>query len=394
MQRTANALVGTLRQFIAQPDYPTLVLGTNDTGIALTNRTLYSFSQEDQDNYYLLYPNPCPSAAAYVDAIVQALVTQREALNAEIVARHPGFEPLPPWPLVVEDSRRPPAERLRAAMEFLSEHLPGPDPIVWGLLPDELADFAGYKALIAPLLIPKDVEPWMSRHRFIVRDRAAEPLIIPELYQAKNDHVIVMEPDFSNEAAERDMHRTALDKSLPHDERVFAFFQLAALDFAFKRYPDALEKYGACFNYYDSKGNKPLATLCLKGAGDTMLQAGKPVDALKFYQQAVAVSLKDGNLVTLQQSLYSCGTTSLDLGKVEDAKGYFQHSSNVSGKLCNPYTKCDALEKIGQCEWQLGQFRDAGETWKVGKDLAKQFGYHERARSILDHLIAIYRAAI
>jgi tetratricopeptide (TPR) repeat protein len=392
MQRTANALVGTLRQFIAQPDYPTLVLGTNDTGIALTNRTLYSFSQEDQDNYYLLYSNPCPSAGAYVDAIVQGLVTQREALNAEIVARHPGFEPLPAWPLVVEDSRHPPAQRLRAAMDHLSQHLPGPDPIVWGLLPAELGDMPGYKALIKPLLAPVAVEPWMARHRFIVRD-AVEPQIIPELYQAKNERVIVMEPDFSNEAAERDMHRTALDKSLPHDERVFAFFQLAALDFAFKRYPDALEKYGACFNYYYGKDNKPLATLCLKGAGDTMLQAGKPVDALKFYQQAVAVSLKDGNLVTLQQSLYSCGTTSLDLGKVDDAKGYLQHSSDVSGKLCNPYTKCDALEKIGQCDWQLGKYRDAGETWTTGKELAKQFGYTERARSILDHLIAIYRAS-
>lgn len=391
MQRAADALVGTLREFINQPDYPTLVLGATDAAVALPNRTLYSFSQEDEDHYYLLFPNPCPTAAAYMDAIAQALVPQREALNAGLVAR--GAEPLPPWPLEVEDSRLAPVVRLRAAIQFCGEHLPQPDDIVWGLLPSELGDAEGYKAMIAPLLAPVTVEPWMDRHRFIVRDRDPQPLIIPELYQAKNDRVLVMELDFSNEAVERDLHATALDKSLPHDDRVFAFFQLAAIDFAYKRYPDALEKYGACFNYYHGKGNKPLASLCLKGAGDTALQGGKPLDALKFYQQSIALSLEDKNFVTLQQGLHSAGQTSMDLGKIEDAEGYFKHSSDVSGKLCNPYTKCDAMERQGQCQWQLGKFREAQETWTAGKDLAKQFSYFDRAHSILDRLIAMYRVS-
>ncbi|MEO6599609.1 MAG: hypothetical protein ABIQ16_07030, partial [Polyangiaceae bacterium] len=82
MQRAADALVGTLRQFINQPDYPTLVLGATDAAVALPNRTLYAFSQEDEDHYFLLFPNPAPTPAAYMDTIAQALVPQREALNA------------------------------------------------------------------------------------------------------------------------------------------------------------------------------------------------------------------------------------------------------------------------------------------------------------------------
>lgn len=390
MQRAADALVGTLREFINQPDYPTLVLGVADGAVALPNRTLYAFSQEDQDHYYLLFPNPCPDAATYMESIAQALVPQREALNAALVAR--GAEPLPPWPLEVEDSRLPPVKRLRAAIEYCGQHLPQPDDIVWGLMPSEIGDMASYKALIAPLLCPGAVEPWMERHRFIVRD--ADPnVIIPELYQAKNDRVLVMELDFSNATVERELHATALDKRLPHDDRVFAFFQLAALDFAFKRYPDALEKYGHCFNYYNGKGNKPFASLCLKGAGDTMLQGGRPLDALKFYQQSIALSLQDQNLVTLQQGLQSAGQTSMDLGKIQDAQGYFKHSSQVAGKLCNPHAKIDAMERQGQCEWQLGQFREAQETWTNGKNLAKEFSYIERAHSILDRLIAMYRVS-
>jgi tetratricopeptide (TPR) repeat protein len=389
MQRQANALVGTLREFINQPDYPTLVLGCDDAAVALPNRTLLSFSQEDEDHYYLLFPNPCPSAAEYVEAIAQALATQLETLNAELVRRQ--VEPIPPWPLEVQDARYPPAQRLQVAIEHAGKHLPGPDDIVWGLLPSEIGDPQGFKALVAPLLAPETVPPWMDRHRFIVRDCLPTALIIPELYQAKNDRVLVMELDFSNESAERELHATALDKSLAPDDRVFAFFQLAAIDFAFKRYPEALEKYGACFNYYDGKGVKSLASLCLRGAGDTMLYAGRPLDALKFFQQSIALSLQDGNLTTLQQGLHSAGSTSMDLGKNEDAEGYFKHSSDVSGKLCNPWTKCDALEKMGEAQWRQGKVGEARDSWVTGKDLAKQFGDMDHVNSMLDRLIAMYR---
>lgn len=391
MQRAADALVGTLREFINQPDYPTLVLGGTDSAIGLPNRTLYSFAQEDEDHYYLIFTDPCPSAPAYMDAIAKSLVTQREALNAELVAQQ--IEPLPPFPLEVEDSRVPPAKRLQRAVEWCGEHFIGPDDIVWGLMPGELGDIQGYKAMIAPLLALQQVEPWMERHRFVVRDRDPEPVIIPELFQAKNDRVLVMELDFSNEAVERDLHATALDQSLPHHDRVMAFFQLGAIDFAFKRFPQALEKYGACFNFWDAKGEHALAALCLKGAGDTMLYAGQPLEALKFFQRAVALSITAGNLTALQQSLFSCGTVSMDLGKTDEAEGYFQHSSNVSGKLCNPYTKCDALEKQGEAQWKLGKLSEARENWEAGKNLARQFGYTERALSILDRLTAMYRVS-
>ncbi len=391
MQRQADALVGTLREFIKQPDYPTLVLGCDDAAVALPNRTLLSFSQEDEDHYFLLFPNPCPSPGEYMDAIAQALSTQLETLNGELVRR--GVEPLPNFPLEVQDSRCPAARRLQAAIQHCGVHLPGPDEIVWGLLPTEIQDPHGFKALVAELLAPQAVPAWMDRHRFVVRDTLPGALIIPELFQAKNDRVLVMELDFSNATAEREMHATALDKSLSHDERVFAFFQLACLDFAYKRYPDALEKYGHCFNYYNAKGNKPLATLCLKGAGDTTLQSGNPVQALKFYQQSIALSMQEHNMMTLQQGLQSAGQVSMDLGKVEDAEGYFKLSSQMAGKLCNPHSKIDAMECQGQCEWQLGKFQAAQETWTNGKNLARQFSYQERAYSIIDRLIAMYRVS-
>lgn len=391
MQREAEALMGSLRDFIDQPDYPTLVLGANDVTTAFPSRTLYEYDRQDELNYYLVFPFPCPSASEYMDGIVKALDPQREAFNQELMAR--GMQPFPPWPLEVPDSRYPPAQRLQALIEYLGEHLPEPGAIVWGLLPQELGDFPGYRAMIAPLLALEGVQPWMDRHRFIVRDRDDPPVIIPELFQAKNDNVLVMELDFSNERVVQSLNEQALDRSLPKDDRMFAFFQLAAIDFAFKRYPDALAKYGACFNYFHANGNKQLSSLCLKGAGDTALQGGRPDEALKFYKQGIAVSLEDKNPATLQQGLYSAGCTSLDLGHTSDAEGYLKHSDTLAGKLNHPYAKCDSLEKLGQAQWHLGKVSEAAESWKAGKDLAKQFQYRERAHSILDHMIAMYRVS-
>ncbi|HEX6745957.1 MAG TPA: hypothetical protein VF092_01495, partial [Longimicrobium sp.] len=116
-----------------------------------------------------------------------------------------------------------------------------------------------------------------------------------------------------------------------------------------------------------------------------------PREALKFYQQGIALSMEDANLVSLQQNLYSAGTTSMELQRADDAEGYFKHAGACSGKLANPYTKCDAMEKEGEAQWQLGKFKQAEETWTNGKNLAKQFNYGERAISILDRMIAMYR---
>src|SRR5687767_927861 len=122
MQREADALVGTLRGFIDQPDYPTLVLGGSDASMVLPSRTLYDFDTQDEDNYYLLFPDPCANAAAYMDALAKALGTQREAMNAQLNAN--GKPALPPWPLEVEDSRYPAVKRLRAIIDYCGQHLP------------------------------------------------------------------------------------------------------------------------------------------------------------------------------------------------------------------------------------------------------------------------------
>jgi tetratricopeptide (TPR) repeat protein len=389
VQRQADILLASLRDFIGQPDYPTMVLSGSDASMVFPNRTLAALDRQDENTYYLLFPDPCVNAAGYMDGIARRLSTDVEVFNAELTARK--LAPLPALPLELSDARHPPVRRLRRAIDYCAQHLPGQDPIVWGLLPGEIADVAGYRALIGPLLAPEKIEPWMDRHRFLVRDQPAQPFLVPELFAAKNDRVLVLDLDFSNEAFVQDLVEKAHDRRLPADERMNAFFQLGAVDFAFKRYAEALEKYGVCFNYFESKGNTAMQSLCLSGAADTVRQAGKPVEALKFYKQSLSVSAESQNLPLTQQGCMGAGSTCLDLSRDQEAEGYLKLASKVSGKLNNPFAKCDAMEKLGLAEWRLGKVQEAVETWVKAKDLAKESSYNERAISILNFLIALCR---
>ena len=385
MQRQIDTLSRSLTEHIAQPDYPTLVLDGTDSALVLPTRTLASFDRQDEENYYLLFPQPCSDAKAYLGAVIESLRLQLEILSAELSAR--SLPPVPPLPLEATDARQPPARRLESAIIHLGTHLPGHSTIAWGFLPSPLADITGYAALVRPLLLPAAVPAWMDRHRFFVRDQQAAPTIVPALLAEKNDRVLVLDVALDNARVLGRLVESAGDPSLPTDERMLAFYQLAAVDFSYKRYPEALEKYGAMFNYYAGTGNHAMQALCMLGAGDTLRQQGDAEGALGRYQQAVACASVDPNVPALQAGCYGAGTCQLTLGNDADAEGYLANANILAGKLNNPYAKCDAMEKLGTARYRQNRLEDAVDTWLKGKDLAKQFGYEERARAILEHLI-------
>lgn len=386
MQRLIDTLRESLNEFIAQPDYPTIVLDGSDSALVLPTRILAGLDRQDEANYYLLFAQPCAEGGAYLRAIIDSLRLQLEVFNAELAAR--GRPELPPPPLEVTDERHAPDRRLEAAIRYMGQNLPGDSPIVWGFLPAQLTDIAGYTAMIRPLLLPSPAPPWMDRHRFVVRDQPSAPAIVPVLFEQKNDRLLVLDVELDNASVMDGLARTAQDPALPPDERVLAFFQLAAVDFSFQRYPEALEKYGALFNYYTGSGNKAMQALCLSGAGDTLKQQGDAEGALSRYQQSIAIAGEAQNVPALQAGCHGAGSCCLLLGRFSEAEGYLTLANTVAGKLNNPFAKCDAMEKLGVARYRQDKFQDAFEIWIKGKDLAKQFGYDERAKAIIEYLVS------
>jgi tetratricopeptide (TPR) repeat protein len=385
VQRQIDALVASLRDFVAQPNYPTLVIDSTDAAVVFPSRILAAFDRQDDEAYYLLFPQPCADAGAYFDELLRTLKLQLDVFNQELAAR--ALPPLAALPLEVEDGRQPGPRRLEALVRQLGRQLPGSSPIVWALLPGELGDWAGYRQLIEPTLANDGVSPWMDRHRFLVRDRREAPQLGPELRARGNDRVLVLDLDLDAPRVTSGMVETATDGARPAEERMFAFFQLGGVDMAFQRYPEAVEKYGVAHNYYASTGNRPMQALCLSSAGDCLRQAGDSKAALERYQQSLALSVEERSAPLIRPGVHGAGLCCIDLGRHAEAEGYLEHSNQLAGKLFDPFGKAEALEQLGVARYRQGQVSEAVDTWLDARRLALEFGDRHRVGCVLDRLI-------
>jgi tetratricopeptide (TPR) repeat protein len=390
MRREFVAIESALQVFIEQPDYPTLIVNGGDGDIVFPVRGLQNWEKQWTSHVFQIFPFECNDVGDYLRTCLDLLNMQIQAVNEKPM---PEDEPWPPLPLVCLDPRQAPCKRLRAAIEYVREHVHHDTDIVWGFLPSGIGDRMGYKAMIAPLLAPTGDQDWMNGHRFLVRDCRAEPFLLPDLNREKADDVLVLDVDFSPEKSADATVRTVNDSNIPIAERMQALIQLAGIDLAHQRYNQALEKYALLYSHYAQQQDAVGQALALGGAGDVAMRLGNGVEAKRRYQQALAVAAPDGNLAVLLNLLQAAGECCLRLEQFEEAEGYLNLADQTAGKLISPYAKITALEKLGVA--QLGQRKAimAVQSWIAAKDLCLEFECPQLALPILDRLIAAYSKA-
>src|SRR5690606_18582310 len=142
--------------------------------------------------------------------------------------------------------------------------------------------------------------------------------LVPVLAQNQNPAAAVIELDFSAERQLDRLVRVAQDTSRPTPQRMDALFQLAAVDFAYKRYAEALEKYGAIFVYDEGK-NRLRQTMCLRGAGDVAMEVGKPELGLDRYRSGLAIAVEIEATALLAPLCMGAGKACLALGANAEA---------------------------------------------------------------------------
>lgn len=383
------ALDASLREFVVQEDHVTLILLASQADLAVPAKLFEAQGRQSQENVFILAVAACPTAAEWMNAVMRLLQNQVQAAQA-IRAE----QKLPPWPalpLLCLDPRQRPAARLRAAAEYCTQVVPEPERIVWVLLPHTCDDAAGYAEVVRSLCT---AQPWMDRHRFVVWDDREAPQLVPQLRAAKAE-ILYIELDFSAPKQLDRLVRVASDPAYPPDVRMDACFQLAAVDFAYKRYAAALEKYGVSFSYYEGK-DKTRQALCLLGTGDVALETDHPELARQRYQSGLAIAVAEKIPAVMLPLAMGAGRACLALQRFAEAEGYFDLASALAGKLMNAYAKADAIELRGAAERAQGGAKKLGkaiESWETCRRLCERFAYEDRWTSVLQHELALYEQA-
>lgn len=392
MRRKLEEVRETLSKFVDQRDNLLLVVSLADREIAYVLKTLEGMDQTGPSDLYLIFAEPFTDGPAYATAILKNLRAQGEV--AKVLLEQRGEEPFPPLPERCDDEAAPPGARLRAAIDHVASLVPSPGGhrVIWGFLPLQIADQEGYARLIGEFVMWSGLEPWMRGLRVVARDDRARPFLSPALRKKKAPGVLLYDLDMSPEALNDALVKEAADRSAPVADRMQALMQLAGIDHAYKRYPEAIEKYKLLYGYYEEHKAPAMQALVLQGVGDALLRMGNREGAKVKYHQGLALAMQTHSLPVLLNLTYAIGDLSLELKSLREAEGFFGLSAQIAGKMQNPFVKADALEKQGIAKDRTGDEVGAVVAWRDAAALSKTFAYHERQRSTLERLIRAYRS--
>lgn len=368
------------KAFAAQDRAHTLILSCRPGDLVVPAKIFTAFSQQS-DTPIVMGLGLCPSIGAWVDQLVSSVQGDLNLANATRVEG--GLEPVSgALPLDVMDIRLDPQARLEGLVRHLGSLVDYEDVLVWVLLPVECDDLAGYRDAVRGFL---KREPWMEGHRFVIWDDAQQPFLVPEALETGARHCVVRDLDFSPSAQLDALAARATHPRTTLRERKDTMFQLAIVDYSYKRYDESLRKYRWVFSQCGSEDPATRA-MCLQGAGDIAMRREEPQRALEFFQSALgtALAVEHPPSAVIQPILMGAGEACLVLGKLSDAEHYFEYANLVAAKNLNAFAKADAIERRGVAQMQAARNGEHSKTeaalasFVLCKQVSCEFGYAQR----------------
>lgn len=393
MQRIVDQLREDLSAFIEQRDALVLVLwAKNPTDIVYPITLLDALDEASQGDIFIPFTEDCFDCGRYLDSLMAACDMDLEAAN-EAIRAGAGDEGAVAWeslPPACFDERRRPVQRIQALVAHIRRYYPDPaHHIVLSLLPTQLSNPAAYREL-ADALIPRGgYEPWMAGVRVILWDSRRAPLFVRELVAEDAFGTLIRPIDFSHEAMAQALVDTTGDREAPPEDRMKALVQVAALDHAWGRHTDAIQKYGLAYRYYFDTKNAPLQGVCLLFAGYSLEQLGRDDDAREKYRQTLELGTAHKINPLLLNGLMALGALHQREQDWSAAAQYWETAAFVAKDMNNPYALVDSAKNAGVCQIALNDTKRALELWEAGKTVAQQAGYWPGAVTILSYLIDI-----
>jgi hypothetical protein len=393
LRQKFETLRETLDEFAQQDEYPMLLVGCRADELAYVLLYIKGLDQTLPSHLIAPFQHAFHNPVQWLDELVGSLTMQLEVLGPERVKR--GEPPCPPLPLALQDRRCPPPQRLEALLRYIVALLPNTEDyrVVVGLLPLECRDVRAYCELVATLVPHPKVPPWMDSLRLIVWDDQEHQLLRNAVHQWQCKHVLTYADDFSTAAITDALGKDAGNPGLPLEQRLISLQQLAALDLAYKRYPDALDKYALLHEHHHQRGEPELQALALLGAGDTLAAAGDPKNAKVRLQQGIAVAMSCKSLPVLSNLLTSVIGVSMILGEYADAESYADSGTKVAAKSLNPFTYADFHQFLGDAQFAQRKIDDAVRSYERCRELCRTYEHFPRWLEAIDHQARIYAEA-
>jgi tetratricopeptide (TPR) repeat protein len=393
MKRKFEILRETLTEFAQQDEFPMLVVGCRSEELPYVSKFLQDLEQSLPSHLVSVFGQDFIEPGAWLDAIVAAIRTQLDFAAPSRAER--GEPPFPPLPLELCDQRSPAPQRLLALLRYLPTLLPNQHDyrVVVGLLPLRCPDPNAFAELLAHAVPHPEIPAHMTALRLVVWDDFQIARLRTGIATWPAVHVLAYSEDFSTPALTDALGKDAANRSLPLDERMGALTQLAALDFAYKRYPAALDKYAVLHEHYFQTKQPELQALALLGAGDTLHAAGDSAMAKTRLQQGIALGIQHNSLPVLVCLLSSVAKVCMALGHHEEAESYADSGTKVAAAAINPFAYCDFFAQRGDAQVARSKLREAVESYNKAREQCRANEYFETWKSVIDKQIAIYAKA-
>lgn len=393
MKRKFEELRENLDEFVQQDEYPMLVVGCLSEELAYAVKFLQALEEKYKQHYIIVFPQEFVTPAGYLDGVVESIRLQVEAGNA--FRAEQGAPPMPPIPPALTDPRRTPPQRLEGVLHYLRGLLPDEEEhrVVVGFLPLSCPDYEAYGKLMTTIMPVPTVQPWMKALRVVLYDDRSQKKLLAAMQARKVEHALTFEVDFSTPALTDALAKDAADPAVPIPERMSSLMQLAALDYSYKRYPDALEKYGLLFKYYETEKIPSMQALALLGTGDTLRAAGHPEAAKQRLQQGIAIGMEHKVLPILLNLFMSITGVCMQLQQYDEAESYADSGAKVAAAVLNAFAYADMHELKGDAQIAQGKLADGIKTYKRCQELCKTYEYFHRWTSVLERQKKLYENA-
>ncbi len=386
MRRLLNQIGNRLQAFIDQRDDLALVLRSPAADALPLLKILEGLEEASTSDLYWIVTDNFIEPVAYANAIVRGFVTKHEVVRLTMEKRR-----MAPWPLIprqILSEATPPVQRLRDLAAFSRTLLPVPDggTNVWIFFPLEVANQTAFAGFMAECFRHDFPFPWCHHLRFLVREDPSDPALARRLAGAPR--IQWYQPDLSTDAVNRALEAETADERLPLAERVAMLPILAGNDFAWGRYPAAMQKYELLLRYHASTNNYAMAAFALNGMGEVYEKVGALDRANQSYEAAlIPASHGDHPAFPIWlNTVVNLGNLCVRQARWRDGEAYYDIAQQLATIARDATTKISALERRGVCQEYQGQLAEAEQSWRAGSVIAAQLQDVASCRGLLRRL--------